>query len=99
MRSFSPTLVWRLARKELREILRDRRTIVTLVLMPVLLYPLLGVGFNQYASALRDPGGAAAEYVLAMETREEQNRLTELIRPTAEDPTLKVLETADAAES
>ena len=33
----------RLARKELREILRDRRTIITLVLMPLLVYPLLGV--------------------------------------------------------
>ena len=34
---------WRLARKELREILRDRRTVITLVLMPLLVYPLLGV--------------------------------------------------------
>ena len=28
--------LWRLSQKELREILRDRRTIVTLVLMPIL---------------------------------------------------------------
>ena len=34
---------WRLAMKELREILRDRRTVITLVLMPLLVYPLLGV--------------------------------------------------------
>ncbi|MGB4712213.1 MAG: ABC transporter permease subunit/CPBP intramembrane protease [Fuerstiella sp.] len=34
---------WRLAVKELREILRDRRTVLTLVLMPLLVYPLLGV--------------------------------------------------------
>ena len=34
---------WRLAVKELREILRDRRTIITLVAMPLLIYPLLGV--------------------------------------------------------
>jgi ABC-2 type transport system permease protein/sodium transport system permease protein len=40
--------VWRLARKELSEILRDRRTIVTLVLMPLLLYPLLGMAFQQF---------------------------------------------------
>jgi ABC-2 type transport system permease protein/sodium transport system permease protein len=33
----------RLARKELSETLRDRRTILTLVLMPLLLYPLLGM--------------------------------------------------------
>src|SRR5438094_107687 len=40
----------RLVRKELSEILRDRRTIITLVLMPLLLYPLLSVGFQQFAS-------------------------------------------------
>ena len=33
----------RLATKELVEILRDRRTIITLVLMPLLVYPLMGV--------------------------------------------------------
>ena len=33
----------RLARKELIEILRDRRTIITLVLMPMLVYPLMGI--------------------------------------------------------
>ena len=38
----------RLLRKELREILRDRRTIITLVLMPLLLYPLLGVAFRLF---------------------------------------------------
>ena len=39
----APGRLVRLALKELREILRDRRTIVTLVLMPLLVYPLLGV--------------------------------------------------------
>src|ERR1700732_3428262 len=38
----------RLVRKELVEIIRDRRTIVTLVLMPLLLYPLLSVAFQQF---------------------------------------------------
>ena len=39
--------LWRLAQKELRETLRDRRTIVTLVLMPILVYPLLSIAFRQ----------------------------------------------------
>jgi sodium transport system permease protein len=39
---------FRLTRKELVEILRDRRTVLTLVLMPVLLYPLLSVAFQQF---------------------------------------------------
>lgn len=38
----------RLTLKELREILRDRRTIVTLVLMPLLMYPLLSIAFQQF---------------------------------------------------
>jgi ABC-2 type transport system permease protein/sodium transport system permease protein len=38
----------RLTLKELREILRDRRTIVTLVLMPLFMYPLLSVAFQQF---------------------------------------------------
>jgi ABC-2 type transport system permease protein/sodium transport system permease protein len=38
----------RLVRKELLEIFRDRRTIITLVLMPLLLYPLLSVAFQQF---------------------------------------------------
>ena len=42
------TRVVRLTRKELRETLRDRRTIVTLVLMPLLLYPLISLVFNQF---------------------------------------------------
>lgn len=39
----------RLIVKELREILRDRRTILTLVFMPLLLYPLLTIAFRQLA--------------------------------------------------
>lgn len=39
--------VWRIVRKELREILRDRRTILTMVVMPLLLYPLLTVACRQ----------------------------------------------------
>src|SRR5690242_15694825 len=38
----------RLMLKELREILRDRRTIGTLILMPLILYPLLSIGFQQF---------------------------------------------------
>lgn len=40
--------VARLALKELRETLRDRRTIITLVLMPLLVYPVLSVALKQF---------------------------------------------------
>lgn len=39
----------RLCLKELRETLRDRRTIVTLVFMPLLVYPLLSIAFQKFA--------------------------------------------------
>lgn len=38
----------RLVLKELREILRDRRTIITLVVMPILIYPLLAIVFQRF---------------------------------------------------
>lgn len=47
LRPFSTMRWWRMALKELREILRDRRTIVTLIGMPLLIYPLLGVTFQK----------------------------------------------------
>ena len=38
----------RLALKELRETLRDRRTIITLVVMPLVLYPILALVFQRF---------------------------------------------------
>ncbi len=38
----------RMALKELRETIRDRRTIITLVMMPILVYPLLSVVFQKF---------------------------------------------------
>lgn len=43
----TPARMVRLCLKELRESLRDRRTIVTLVLMPLLVYPLLSLILNR----------------------------------------------------
>ena len=43
-----PFSLWRLASKELRETLRDRRTIITLVLMPLLVYPILSLIFRTF---------------------------------------------------
>ncbi|MGE3313486.1 MAG: ABC transporter permease subunit/CPBP intramembrane protease [Planctomycetaceae bacterium] len=43
-----PGRIGRLALKELRETLRDRRTIVTLVLMPLIVYPMLSLAFQKF---------------------------------------------------
>ncbi len=40
--------IGRLALKELRETLRDRRTIITLILMPLLVYPILSLVFRTF---------------------------------------------------
>ncbi len=44
--------------------LRDRRTIVTLVAMPLLLYPLLSVAFLQFAFLGKADADRGAKYVL-----------------------------------
>jgi len=51
----SAARIGRLARKELSEILRDRRTVITLLLMPLLLYPLLSFAFQQLLPTLLTP--------------------------------------------
>ena len=40
--------MYRLALKELREILRDRRTIATLLVMPIIVYPILSLALKQF---------------------------------------------------
>jgi ABC-2 type transport system permease protein/sodium transport system permease protein len=57
--------VLRLARKELREILRDRRTIVTLIAMPILLYPLMSVLLLQFTLASQATAKAGPKYRIA----------------------------------
>src|SRR5688500_13179601 len=61
----------RLVRKELLEILRDRRTIITLVFMPLLLYPLLSVAFQQFFLASSIDPNRGLVYRLGFETEEE----------------------------
>ena len=65
--------------KELRETLRDRRTLVTLLAMPVLLYPLLGLGLRFLA--WQQFSAAQPEYLLAASSdREAQWLAQELAR-------------------
>jgi len=65
----------RLAAKELREILRDRRTIITLVLMPVLVYPLLSIAFQQFflsrAGDFQQP-----EYIIGVKSDAQYTAMT-----------------------
>jgi len=55
----------RLTLKELRETLRDRRTVVTLILMPLLVYPILSLVFRTVLmSTLEGSLGASKPAVL-----------------------------------
>ena len=47
MRSVNPRPVWVIWRKELVETLRDRKTIVMMVILPLLLYPLIFLALGQ----------------------------------------------------
>ena len=62
----------RLTLKELRESLRDRRTIITLVLMPILVYPLLGVAFNKYLLTTLKPKPDAAGFKIGVENEQQK---------------------------
>lgn len=64
--AFRPSRQFRLFQKELRETLRDRRTILTLVLMPLLVYPLLGVTFQKFF-VTQVATQNVAEYLLAFD--------------------------------
>jgi ABC-2 type transport system permease protein/sodium transport system permease protein len=79
--------------KELRESLRDRRTIITLILMPILVYPLLSMALQRLIlGTVSGPSdkqafvlGATDEttaQVIAAALRETQRAAGEGIRPT-----------------
>ncbi len=64
--------------KELRETLRDRRTIITLVLMPLLLYPLLGFGLRYLAFQQADE--TETSFTIVVESESELNWLNQALQ-------------------
>src|SRR5689334_23023892 len=44
-------IVWLIFRRELRDQLRDRRTLFMIFVLPILLYPILGIGITSLATA------------------------------------------------
>jgi sodium transport system permease protein len=73
-RTAAPRIV-RLALKELRETLRDRRTIATLLLMPLLVYPLLSLAFQRFLLSSVKPSANRGDFVLGLRTKVEADRL------------------------
>ncbi len=64
--------VARLTRKELRETLRDRRTVITLVLMPLLVYPLISISFNKAAMLTVEQANKAAYWIGVTDMRDAE---------------------------
>ncbi len=87
----------RLCLKELREILRDRRTIVTLLLMPLLVYPLLSLGFQRMLLTSLD-SSRQVRGVIAVRSQADFERVEQMLqygellirdRPTPASPPKK----------
>ncbi len=76
--------LWRFTRKELREVLRDRRTMLTLVLMPLLLYPLLAVGLRQLFVANTLQTGPV-EYKIGFVSLEDEGLFEHGVLPAAQE--------------
>jgi len=62
----------RLCQKELKETIRDRRTIMTLLLMPVLVYPILSMALNRFLLA---SGTAAEGFTVCVMSEAESEQL------------------------
>lgn len=71
--------VFRLAVKELRETLRDRRTIATLILMPLLVYPVLSLAFRQFLLTSMQPG-SNVPWLVVTRSQEQQLMLALLVK-------------------
>lgn len=61
----------RLCQKEMRETLRDRRTIITLVLMPLLVYPLLSMALNRFLLTATTGATEETPYTIGVATEAE----------------------------
>jgi ABC-2 type transport system permease protein/sodium transport system permease protein len=86
--------ILRLARKELRETLRDRRTIITLVAMPLLVYTVLGFAFRQFLlSSFQN--NSQVNLQIGAQSQEEVRELMVLV--SQGDQLLRQRETAGAA--
>ncbi len=72
--------LWRLCQKELRESLRDRRTLFTLVLMPILVYPLLSMALQRLVIGANTKSKPNPEFVLGVVDDETANKMREMLQ-------------------
>ncbi|MEK0424653.1 MAG: hypothetical protein RJB11_744 [Planctomycetota bacterium] len=73
----------RLCLKELRESLRDRRTLITLVLMPILVYPLLSMAMQRLIVGSASGSSDRSEYIIGVASEDAGGVLASAIAETS----------------
>ena len=81
--------LWRMYRKELRETLRDRRTMITLLLMPLLLYPILSMALNRFLLSVNVPD---IGYTICVATEAEYDRLAQWLTDERSRPPQRIVD-------
>ena len=83
----------RLCQKELKETIRDRRTIITLLLMPLLVYPLLSMALNRFLLTSGIEGSKeGVTLVIGVEDADQQSILRQWIDHPMGAPPEAILE-------
>ena len=74
----------RLCLKELRESLRDRRTLITLILMPILVYPLLSMAMQRLIVGTASGLNAdKTEYIIGVQDEQAGSLVASALGETA----------------
>ncbi|MEM9586495.1 MAG: ABC transporter permease subunit/CPBP intramembrane protease [Planctomycetota bacterium] len=81
--------IYRLCGKELKETLRDRRTIITLLLMPILVYPLLSMALNRFV--LSSSTSENMPYILGVASDREGETIEQLLNQPGSRPPDEIL--------
>ncbi|MGI9470118.1 MAG: ABC transporter permease subunit, partial [Rubripirellula sp.] len=81
----------RLCQKELKETIRDRRTIVTLLLMPLLVYPIMSMALNRF---LLTRGEIAEGFTVSVATEAEAAMLDRWLSDPRSTPPKSILESS-----
>lgn len=78
-------------RKELKDMLRDRKTLISMFLFPLILFPLMTVGFGTFERRMRSSAQAAASKVMILGA----DHAPELAARLRETEGLEILPVAD----
>ncbi|PAY17868.1 CPBP family intramembrane metalloprotease domain-containing protein [Rhodopirellula sp. SM50] len=80
-----------MCQKELRETMRDRRTIITLVMMPLLVYPLLSMALNRFLVSSTAGTSEQTPYTIGVETDDEGSLLLAWLEDPMSQPPAAIL--------